>query len=80
MIHTNSYALSQNYGAVDIVVTTYVSAKSRPYFLCANLASPVVAVSKMAPVKTSELLLSKGRAPSQNCADINILSKATVHY
>ena len=51
---------------------------SRPYFLCADLASLVVAASEMAPVqhvKTSELLsllLSEGRGPSQNCADINI--------
>ena len=51
---------------------------SRPYFLCADLASLVVVASEMAPaqhVKTSEflsLLLSEGRGPSQNCADINI--------
>ena len=50
----------------------------RPYFLCADLASLVVAASEMVPVrhvKTSELLsllLSEGRGPSQNCADINI--------
>ena len=47
-------------------------------FPSADLASFVIAVSEMArvwPVKTLELLfllLNEGRAPSQNCADMNI--------
>ena len=102
LLYSNSYALSQNYGAVHTVATLsynipvskvetllwayLISGMGRPvpeiryapYFLCVELASLVVAVSETAPawpVKISELLsllLSKGRAPSQNCADINI--------
>ena len=56
LLCSNGYALSQNYGAVHIVATlSYNIPKSRPYFLCIDLVSLVVAVSEMAPFDLSKL-------------------------